>query len=82
VKIMLCLCEGGIWGVIIRVQSDVVFSPTGLSGGERKRLNIATELIFDPSILFLVSPPSFPCDRGLWGCSNMEKVHARLLRVP
>lgn len=66
-KHSLYVCAGEVSG------SDVVFSPIGLSGGERKRLNIATELVFDPSILFLVSPSFYPFHRDIPDHSGSHK---------
>lgn len=46
-----CLTELGIF----RIKDNRIGTDTtrGISGGERKRLAIATELVVDPSILIL-----------------------------
>ncbi len=55
-KINRLLKELGIY----EIRGETIGSPDkrGVSGGERKRVNIAMELLADPEIIFLDEPTS------------------------
>ena len=59
----------GLWDIRHSVIGDE--RVRGISGGQRKRVNIGMEMVADPTVLFLDEPTS-----GLDSSSSMEVCNA------
>jgi len=62
---------------IMKAKDTIIGGPfrRGVSGGERKRVNIATQLLSDPSIIFLDESTSGLVRNSLLIISNLNQGH-------